>query len=169
MNFKLSKPRNFKNIEGQYCFVNDPLQFTFHGTVVFDVDTNNPKPNIFIYNTKSVEEQLEKIKDSFINQVHSQRFFNVSKENLQEYYVNPIKKVKKGKKLVEAVKLKLATFKEPILKKTKVCLEISISSIWMSIKAFGVYLNVVNVNIPENPKKCLLLESDSESEIDLNI
>lgn len=168
MDFKLSKPRNFKNIDGSYAFVNPPITINFESTVLFDVKFNENKPVLFINNTKTIDDQLETIKNNVINEVSKNRFYNFSKETLKDYYVNPVKKVKKGKKLIESVKLKISDPEiNSLFKKTKVNLEVSVSSIWLNERSFGIYLNVVKVNTFEN--KCLLLDSDCESEIDLKI
>ena len=42
MNFKLSKLRKFKNIEGNYAFVNPPLKVEFESETVFDTHFDSP-------------------------------------------------------------------------------------------------------------------------------
>jgi hypothetical protein len=171
MNFKLSKLRDFKNIEGSYAFVNPPVSTTFNlANVVFDVKFNELKPTLMISLNKEIEVFLDLLKSEVVEEVYRRKIYNMSKEDLSNLYVNPIKTVKQGKKIVEAVKFKITdTTINKLLRKTKVGIDVSISSMWFNQTSFGVYLNVGKIEISEIRKKCHILESDNESEIDLKI
>jgi hypothetical protein len=168
MNFKISKLRNFKNIEGSYAFVNPEISTEFNGITVFDVKFNELKPVMMLTLNKQIEDFLEQLKSSVIDEVYHRRIYNCSKEELHGYFVNPIKTVKQGKKLTESVKLKITDPDiKKLSKKTNVKCDIVISSLWFNETSFGVYLNANKITIPE--KKCLIVDSDCESEINLKI
>jgi hypothetical protein len=168
MDFKLGKPKNFKNISGSYAYITPSCSFSFVSNVLFDVNFNDTKPSIYVANNKIINETLDSLRNKLIDCIYDNRIYNVSKETLKEYYISPIKKVKKGKKLVESVKLKISDPEINVLcKKSKVELQVNVSSIWINEKSFGVYLNVTNVQIQE--KKCLLVSVESDSDIELNI
>ncbi len=168
MNFKISKLRNFKNIQGSYAFVNPEITTEFVSTVIFDVKFNELKPVMMLSLNKSIEDFLDELKKSLIEEVYRRKIYNCSKEDLNGYFVDPVKTVKQGKKLAECVKMKITDPDiKKLSKKTNVKCGVSISSVWFNETSFGVYLNVTKVEIPE--KKCLIVDSDCESEINLKI
>ena len=59
MNFKISKLRNFKNIQGSYAFVNPEITTEFVSTVIFDVKFNELKPVMMLSLNKSIEDFLD--------------------------------------------------------------------------------------------------------------
>jgi hypothetical protein len=158
MNFKLSKPRKFKNIEGSYAFVNPPLKVEFESETIFDTNVDSVKPIVMIKTNKKINEYITQLKENLETKVKDLSF------------VSPIKTIKRGKKLIEAVKMKLTDPEITNLpKKTKVQIEVTISSIWTDNYAFGVYLNITKVNVLNENKKCLMLDTDTESEINVCI
>jgi hypothetical protein len=171
MNFKISKLRKFKNIEGNYAFINQPLKTTFTSDVVFDVKFNELKPVLMVNLTNQIENYITELKEAVISEVYKKKIYQMSKEELTDFFVSPIKTVKKGKKLVSVLKLKITDPEiNNLPRKTKVNLEVTVSSLWFNDTSFGVYLNVEKVNVINEPKKCLLVDtSDTESEINLKI
>jgi hypothetical protein len=83
-------------------------------------------------------------------------------------YIDPHKVIQKKKKFVDVLKMKISPkceFSGDIFKNTLVKLKVHVSGMWFSDTSFGAYLNVIEIQKLDKPKKSLFLEdSDSDCE-----
>ena len=165
--FSLSKLRDFKTINGKFCFINPSLTVDFPvSTVKYDVNFEENKPTLVVnFTNKYLISFTESLKSRVIDLVYNKKIYNVSKETLNEFYVSPVKLIKNK----EFIKLKMI-FREikTVSKGMRVKPKVHVSGMWFSESSFGCYFNVVNLDLIENVKKPLFLE-DSESEIEINV
>jgi len=177
----ISKAYNFKNINGKYCHVNyneipdntGKLEFETTGTIAFDVNKSYPKPNLFIYINKDLEEFENSLKKR-LTQLVSNNSNYIYGEYLDlsvcsDFYCSPHKTIQKGKKMLDVLKLKIISNENipPELSRNKVVkLKVHVSGMWFSENSFGPYFNVNEFEILEKEKKSYFLE-DPDSEIDL--
>jgi hypothetical protein len=155
----LSKKKYFKNIQGQYCFINylnDKLVIDFPPSeVLFDVDFSYPKPNVIIKLTPEVSNFIDTIDKKLASLTEGYQYCSLRK-------VAPV-----GKKYSDTLKLKIVQPEiQELLKKTKVNLKIHISGLWYDQYSCGPYFNIVSIDSIASEKKCLInVESDSDIEI----
>jgi hypothetical protein len=172
----ISKAYNFKNINGKYCHINydeTKLEFEITGTIAFDVNKNYPKPNLFIYLTKEIEEFENSLKKR-LTQLVSNNSKYIYGEYLDlavssDFYCSPHKTIQKGKKFLDVLKLKIIlneNIPEELPRNKLVKMKVHVSGMWFAENSYGPYFNVTNIEVLEKEKKSYFLE-DPDSEIDL--
>jgi hypothetical protein len=156
----LSKRKYFKNVKGEYCFINyqnEKLIVDFpKSEVLFDVDFSYSKPNLII-----------KLKDDSLN-----TFIDSLDKKLASLCRNEYCSLRKtapvGKKYSDTLKLKILDSGDisTILRRTNVNLKVHISGMWFDEYSCGPYLNIIGLGVVPFEKKCLIT-NDSDSEIDI--
>jgi hypothetical protein len=156
----LSKLHPFKNIEGDYCFINyqDKLIINIPETEVV-YDSNGSYVLLSIKGT-TIFTFMEQLKETLINQVYEKHIYsNTPVKTLFEFYVSPHKISKNGKNIL---KCKCSEIFE---KNTKINAKIHVSGMWFSKTSFGPYFLIHHVE--KIPNVCLITDSDSDTEINI--
>jgi hypothetical protein len=159
----LSKLYPFKNTDGKYCFINYNKNETVNINlknveVAYD---SNGIVLLLIFSGTETFSFMENLKKSLVSEVYEKHIYsNTPVETLSEFYVSPHKISKNGK---DILKCKFAGIFD---KGTKVNVNIHISGMWFSKTSFGPYFLIKEIE--KVPNVCLIQDSDSESEININ-
>jgi len=152
---KIDKLYPFKNINGHYCsFEKVPTDFPV-STVSY-----HTQDSLFIYLNTFITNYLNVLKTSIVDKVYKRGVYNVSKETLLEFYVNPHKVIK----FRDVLKLKFnsdAFFK----KGTEVKMTVSLTGMWFGESSFGPYLAIDYIEPIKRKAMFIAGDSDSDPEI----
>ena len=164
----ISKCTPFKNINGKYCFINYDggkliVKLPVLSTVLFDINLNYPKPNLFINLTNP---QLigfnELLKNALITHVFEHKIYgHTPMEILDGYYVNPHKMIQSKKKIADTLKLKLGKSMS-LSRGDQINGSIHISGMWFNENSFGPYFNIDTVEVVDGPVKSLFVETTNK-------
>jgi len=156
----LSKLHPFKNIDGQYCFINyqDKLIINIPETeIVYD---SNGSYVLLAIKGNAFFKFMDQLKETLINQVYEKHIYsNISPQTLSEFYVSPHKISKNGKNIL---KCKCSEIFE---KNTKINAKIHVSGMWFSKTSFGPYFLIHELE--KIPNVCLIEDSYSDTEINI--
>jgi hypothetical protein len=181
---EISNIKKFLTNDGHFCYIkynNDKLYVELPvSTVTFNVDLNKDK-NILSLNLNKNNESLstfnENIKQMAINRVYDKNVYNYTPTTvLNEFYCNPHKIAKNGKKYEDVLKLKILKNKlrcdvSELPHGCKIKTVIDVFGLWFSNNSFGPYYTVVDIEIIETLQKKInkpeFIESE-ENDIDLS-
>jgi hypothetical protein len=151
----LSKRRDFKNIKGQFCYINtreNKLYIDLQGCqVLYDVDTSYTKPNLILILSKEASKIIEELDSKLESLIKNKTYVS-------------LRKVATNKKFSDTIKLKLLDPPKELLRKTKISVHVHVSGMWFDEHSAGPYMSVESYTIPV--KECAIVP-DSDSEIDI--
>jgi len=154
---KIDKLYPFKNISGKH---------TSFESVHIDLGVSTVSyytaSNLYLFLNTFTTKFTNDLKETLIKKVYNRGVYNVSKETLSEFYVNPHKVIK----LCDVLKLRIVD--QDFLKKgTQVKIIVKISGMWFGDASFGPYLNIESLEVI-NFNKSLFIEPDSsDSELEV--
>jgi len=156
-NLKINKLYPFKNINGKYT--------TFDEKVLTDLPVStvsyHSNSNLFIFLNTFTTKFANDLKETLIKKVHQRGVYQVSKETLSEFYVNPHKTIK----FRDVLKLKADPELEFLKKGTRVKITLALTGMWFSEVSFGPYISIDSIEIIKN--KSLFIPDDTDSDLEI--
>jgi len=151
---KINKLYTFKNINGKYTSF-EPV------TIEFPVSTVSyyTEQNLYLYTNTFITKFASDLKENLVKKVYNKGVYQVSKETLSEFYVNPLKVIK----LSDVFKLRI-TDQDFLKKGTKVKISLNVTGMWFGESSFGPYLNAGNIEVITTKPESHFIDDSSDSE-----